>query len=76
MRALLTVFFSIIILAGCSTINPAVVVPQAEKYCPRPVRPIIEQRDVWTVQDLLQANLVIIDYTLKLEKTVECWESK
>lgn len=65
----------IILLAGCASTIPTVV-PSAEKYCPRPVRPIIEQRDAWTVQDILQANLVIIDYTLKLEKTVECWEDK
>jgi hypothetical protein len=47
-----------------------------EKYCPRPVKPVIEQKDVWTVQDLLQMNLVVIDYSLKLEETVNCWEKK
>jgi hypothetical protein len=47
-----------------------------EKYCQRPVRPIIEQKPAWDMQSLLQANLVIIDYTLKLEKTVDCWEDK
>lgn len=76
MRILSMVFFSILILVGCSTINPAVVVPPMEKYCPRPVRPVIEQKDVWTVQDILGANLVIIDYALKLEQTVGCWEGK
>lgn len=73
-RKLSIALLSILMLAGCAT-SP-VVVPPMKKYCPRPVKPVIEYKDVWTVQDLLQANLVIIDYTLKLEKTVECWESK
>jgi hypothetical protein len=47
-----------------------------EKYCPRPVRPVIEQKDVWDMQSLLQMNLTVIDYTLKLEKTCDCWEQK
>ncbi len=71
----LMVLLSILILAGCATTSP-VVVPAMEKYCPRPVKPVITQKDVWTVQDLLQMNLTIIDYTLKLENTLDCWESK
>lgn len=71
----LMVLLSILILAGCATTSP-VVVPAMEKYCPRPVKPVIAQKDVWTVQDLLQMNLTIIDYTLKLENTLDCWESK
>jgi hypothetical protein len=47
-----------------------------ERYCPAPVRPVIEQRDIWTVHDLLQMNLTVIDYTLKLEETIRCWEKK
>jgi len=47
-----------------------------EKYCPAPVRPVIEQKDVWTIQELLQVNLTIIDYSLKLEETIKCWEAK
>lgn len=74
MRKLLTGLL-IILIMGCAT-NPAVIIPPVEKYCPRPVRPIIEQKDVWTVQDLLQMNMTIIDYTIKLESTVSCWESK
>jgi PBP1b-binding outer membrane lipoprotein LpoB len=73
MRLLSMVCFSILILVGCSTINPAVVVPPMEKYCPRPVRPVIEQKDVWDMQSLMRANLTIIDYTLKLEATLECY---
>ena len=65
---------SILILAGCAT-SP-VVVPPMTKYCPRPVKPVIEYKDVWTVQDLLQANLIIIDYAIKQESTIDCWESK
>ncbi len=65
---------SILILAGCAT-SP-VVVPTMEKYCPRPVKPVIELKDVWTVQELLQMNLTVIDYSLKLEETVNCWEKK
>jgi hypothetical protein len=53
-----------------------VIIPQVEKYCPRPVRPILEQKDTWTIQDLLQMNMTIIDYTLKLESTVSCYENK
>lgn len=73
MRKLLMVCFSIIILAGCSTIKPAVVIPPVDKYCQRPVRPVIEERPSWDMQSLMQANLTIIDYTLKLEATVECY---
>jgi len=47
-----------------------------EKYCQRPVRPFIEQKPVWDMQSLLQANLAIVDYTLKLEETVDCWEDQ
>lgn len=75
MRKLSMVLLSILILGGCAS-NIPTVIPASEKYCPRPVRPVVEQKDVWIVQDLLQANLAIIDYTLKLEQTIECWESK
>lgn len=64
-----------LILAGCAS-NIPTVVPSVEKYCPRPVRPIIEQKDVWTIQEILQVNLTITDYVLKLESTVDCWEKK
>jgi len=47
-----------------------------EKYCTAPVRPVIEQKDIWTIQELLQMNLTIIDYSLKLEETIKCWEAK
>jgi hypothetical protein len=47
-----------------------------EKYCPRPVRPVIEQKDVWDMQALLQMNLTVVDYVLKLEATVECYSDK
>ena len=77
MRKLSIILLSILILVGgCATTKPAVVVPPMEKYCPRPVRPIIEQKDIWTMQELLQLNLTVIDYTLKLEASLECWESK
>lgn len=72
-RLLMGCLIIIILLAGCASTIPTVV-PSAEKYCPRPVRPVIEQRASWDVQGLLEMNLVVIDYTLKLEKTVECWE--
>lgn len=75
MQRLLIVLLSILILASCAS-NASTVVPPMEKYCPRPVKPIVEQKDVWTVQELLQMNLTIIDYSLKLENTVNCWESK
>lgn len=75
MRKSLMVLLSILILAGCAS-NIPTVVPSVEKYCPRPVRPIIEQKDIWTMQELLQLNLTVIDYTLKLEASLECWESK
>lgn len=75
MQKLSMALLSILILAGCAS-NIPVVVPSAEKYCPRPVRPVIEQKDVWTIQELLQVNLTVIDYTLKIEKTLECWEQK
>lgn len=76
MQRLLMVLLIILILVGCGTTKPAVIVPPMEKYCTTPVRPVIEQKDVWTVQDLLQMNLTIIDYTLKLEETIKCWEAK
>jgi len=47
-----------------------------EKYCPRPVRPVIEQKDIWTMQELLQLNLTVIDYTLKLEASLECYSDE
>ena len=75
MLKLLMVLLSILILASCAS-NIPTVIPPMEKYCPRPVKPVIEQKDVWTVQDLLQMNLVVIDYSLKLEETVNCWEKK
>ena len=75
MRKSLMVLLSILILVGCAS-NIPTVVPSVEKYCPRPVRPIIEQKDIWTMQELLQLNLTVIDYTLKLEASLECWESK
>jgi hypothetical protein len=75
MRLLSMGWLIILILAGCAS-NIPTVVPPMEKYCPAPVRPVIEQKAAWTVQDLLQANMVIIDYTLKLEQTVGCWEGK
>ena len=65
-----------ILVVGCGTTKPAVIVPPMEKYCPAPVRPVIEQKDVWTIQELLQVNLTIIDYSLKLEETIKCWEAK
>lgn len=76
MRRLLMVLPIILILASCGTTKPAIIVPPMEKYCPAPVRPVIEQKDIWTVQDLLQMNLIIIDYSLKLEGTIKCWEAK
>ena len=77
MRVLSIILLSILILVGgCATTKPVVVVPPMEKYCQRPVRPVIEQKDVWTIQELLQVNLTVIDYTLKIEKTLECWEQK
>lgn len=75
MQKLSMALLSILILAGCAS-NIPIVVPSAEKYCPRPVRPVIEQKDVWDMQALLQMNLTVIDYTLKIEKTLECWEQK
>ena len=75
MRLLLMVPLTILILAGCAS-NIPIVVPPMEKYCPRPVRPVIEQKDIWDMQSLLQMNLTIIDYTLKLESTISCWEQK
>ena len=75
MLKLSMVLLSILILVSCAS-NIPIVVPSAEKYCPRPVRPVIEQKDVWTIQELLQVNLTVIDYTLKIEKTLECWEQK
>ena len=76
MRVLLITLLSILILtAGCAS-NIPVVVPSVEKYCPRPVRPVIEQKDVWDMQALLQMNLTVVDYVLKLEATVECYSDK
>jgi hypothetical protein len=73
MQKLLMVFL-ITLIMGCSTIKPAVVVPSMEKYCPRPVRPYIAPQEKWDMPSLIQQNLVIIDYTLKLEETLDCWE--
>lgn len=75
MQKLLTGLLSILILAGCAS-NIPTVIPPMEKYCPRPVKPVIDQKDIWTMQELLQLNLTVIDYTLKLEASLECWESK
>ena len=75
MQKLSILLLSILILAGCAS-NIPIVVPPMEKYCPRPVRPVIEQKDVWDMQSLLQMNLTIIDYTLKLEASLSCWEQK
>jgi hypothetical protein len=75
MRLSLMTLLTTLILASCAS-NIPTVVPSAEKYCPRPVRPVITQKDIWTMQELLQLNLTIIDYTLKLEATVDCWSDK
>ncbi len=75
MQKLPILFIAILILASCAT-KPAVIIPPVEKYCQRPVRPVIEERSSWDMQLLLQANLTIIDYTLKLESTLDCWEDK
>lgn len=75
MQKLPILFIAILILASCAT-KPAVIIPPVEKYCQRPVRPVIEERPSWDMQSLLQANLTIIDYTLKLESTLDCWEDK
>jgi uncharacterized protein YceK len=74
-KLLIILLLILILMAGCAS-NIPTVVPSAEKYCQRPVRPVIEQKDIWTVQELLQLNLTVIDYTLKLEASLECWESK
>ena len=74
MQRLLMAFLTILILASCSTIKPSVVVPTVERYCPRPVRPFIELQEKWDMQSLMKQNLTIIDYVLKLEETVDCWE--
>ena len=74
MRLSLMTLLTTLILASCAT-SPAIV-PSVEKYCPRPVRPVIAQKDIWTMQELLQLNLTVIDYTLKLEASIECWEDK
>jgi hypothetical protein len=47
-----------------------------EKYCPRPVRPVIEPKEAWDMTSLLQMNLTVIDYALKLEVSLDCWEDK
>ena len=75
MRSSLMILLTTLILAGCAS-NIPVVVPSVEKYCPRPVRPVIEQKDAWDMQSLLQMNLTIIDYTLKLEASLECYSDK
>ena len=75
MQKLSMALLSILILAGCAS-NIPIVVPPMEKYCPRPVRPVIEPKEVWDMPSLLQMNLIIIDYTLKLEASLECWEDK
>ena len=75
MRKLSIILLSILILAGCAS-NIPTVVPSVEKYCPRPVRPVIEQKDIWTMQELLQLNLTVIDYTLKLEASLECYSDE
>ena len=75
MQKLSMTLLSILILASCAS-NIPTVIPPMEKYCPRPVRPVIEQKDIWDMQSLLQMNLTIIDYTLKLEASLECWEDK
>jgi len=74
MRLSLMTLLTTLILASCAT-SPAIV-PSVEKFCQRPVRPVIAQKDIWTMQELLQLNLTIIDYTLKLEATVDCWSDK
>jgi len=66
----------IILIVGCAWNKPAVVVPPVEKYCSSPVRPVIERKPAWDIQSLLQVNLIVIDYTLKLEQTIKCWEGK
>ena len=77
MRKLSIILLSILILVGgCATTKPAVVVPPMEKYCPRPVRPVIEPKEAWDMTSLLQMNLTVIDYALKLEVSLDCWEDK
>lgn len=75
MRRSLTVLLTTLILASCAS-NIPTVIPHMEKYCPRPVKPVIDQKDIWTMHELLQLNLTVIDYTLKLEASIECWEDK
>lgn len=72
----LLIICSIILIMGCAANKPSIVVPDVEKFCPRPVRPYIEAKTKWTMQELFQENLAIIDYVLKLEETVDCWEDK
>lgn len=75
MRQLLMALLSILILVGCAS-NIPTVIPPMEKYCPRPVRPTIEEKPSWDIQSLLQVNLTLVDYSLKLEASLECWDSK
>lgn len=48
--------------------------PPVEKYCPSPIRPILAAPD--TTTKLLDNYLTVVDYGLKLEKTIECYEPK
>jgi uncharacterized protein YceK len=75
LKLLIILLVILILMAGCAS-NIPTVVPSVEKYCPRPVRPIIEQKDIWTMQELLQLNLTVIDYTLKLEASLECYSDE
>lgn len=74
-KLLIILLVILILMAGCAS-NIPTVVPPMEKFCQRPVRPVIEQKDVWTVQEILQVNLTITDYVLKLESTCDCLEQK
>ena len=64
----------IILTMGCSQTSQIVKPP--EKYCPKPDRPVLVAPDIWTVQDLANINLILVDYALKLEKTIDCYEPK
>lgn len=73
MRRLLPVLLICLMLPGCATKStPSVVVKEPAKYCPRPPKPEIKAPR--TISELLDAYLEVVDYSLKEEATIDCYE--
>ena len=64
-------------LAACggkSAVQIPRVIEQPPAYCPAPERPVLA--DPQTTPVLLDDYLTVVEYALRLEETVRCYETK